>query len=36
MTPELQTYAERDTGFSQFCQQYDFATADQETLIAIV
>lgn len=31
MTPELQAYAERDSGFKQFCQQYDHATADPVT-----
>jgi predicted transposase/invertase (TIGR01784 family) len=28
MTPELQTYAGTDTGFAQFCKQYNYATVD--------
>ena len=31
MTPQLQEYAERDLGYQQFCDRYDFASADAKT-----
>ena len=31
MTPELQAYAETDTGFAQFCERYDRTTSDPQT-----
>ena len=31
MTPELQTYAEQDTGFRQFCDRYSLVSASPET-----
>jgi predicted transposase/invertase (TIGR01784 family) len=31
MTPELQAFAERNTGFQQYCDQYKRAAADPET-----
>ena len=31
MTPELQIYSDRDTGYQQFCTQYDLAAGDPET-----
>jgi len=31
MTPELQTYSDRDAGYRQFCEQYDLAAGDPET-----
>jgi hypothetical protein len=31
MTPQLQTYSERDAGFRQYCDQYKRASADPNT-----
>ena len=31
MTPELQTYAQQDEGYQQFCQLYDRVAADSKT-----
>ena len=32
MTPELQTFAQTDSGYHQFCKQYNLAVADPGTL----
>jgi len=32
MTPELQTYAKKDSGYQQFCDQYNLAADDPETI----
>jgi len=32
MTPELQTFARTDSGYHQFCEQYNLAVADPGTL----
>ena len=32
MTPELQTFARTDSGYHQFCEQYNLAVADPSTL----
>ena len=31
MTPELQAYAETDTGYRQFCNQYDVISSDPQS-----
>ena len=31
MSPELQAFAERDSGFAQFCERYNLVSADPET-----
>ena len=31
MTPQLQAFAERDTGFQQFCDRYETVSASPET-----
>lgn len=31
MTPELQTYASQDTGYQQFCNQYNLIASDPAT-----